>query len=75
MWLKFLEHGGPAVALCINDLACFFGIAGLTPGLAQSVNDTALPQLWCRSQMQLGLDPWPKNFHILQEWLKNGKKK
>ena len=29
---------------------------GLTPGLTQWVKDPALPELWCRSQTQLGSD-------------------
>ena len=31
---------------------------GLIPSLAQWVEDSALLQLWLRSQMQLGSDPW-----------------
>ena len=27
----------------------------------QCVKDLALPQLWCRSQLHLGTDPWPGN--------------
>ena len=34
---------------------------GLIPGPAQWVKDPALPQLWLRSQLQLGSDPWPRN--------------
>ena len=29
------------------------------PSLAQWVKDLVLPQLWLRSQLQLGSDPWP----------------
>ena len=28
------------------------------------VKDPALPQLWCRSQLQLRCDPWSRNFHV-----------
>ena len=31
------------------------------PGLAQWVKDPVLPQLWCRSQLWFGSDPWPEN--------------
>ena len=34
------------------------------PCPAQWVKDPALPQLCRRSQLQLGFDPWPVNFHI-----------
>ena len=33
----------------------------LIPSLAQRVKDWALLQLWRRSQLQLGSDPWPGN--------------
>lgn len=35
--------------------------AGLNPGLAQWVQDLALLQLWCRSQLRLDSDPSPGN--------------
>ena len=31
------------------------------PALRSELKDLALPQLWCRSQLQLGSDPWPRN--------------
>ena len=34
------------------------------PAVAQWVKDLALPQLWPRSKLQLGLNPWPGNFHV-----------
>ena len=33
----------------------------MSPGLVQWVKDSVLPQLWYRSQPQLGPDPWPRN--------------
>ena len=36
--------------------------------------DLALPQLWCRWQLQLGFDPWPGNFHMLWVWQKENEK-
>ena len=34
------------------------------PVVAQWVNDLALLQLQCGSQLWLGFDPWPRNFHM-----------
>ena len=34
---------------------------GSIPSLVQWVKDLALPQLWLRSQLWLGSDPWPRN--------------
>ena len=28
------------------------------------LKDPVLPQLQCRSQLQLGFNPWPRNFHM-----------
>ena len=39
------------------------------PTVIQWVKDPALLQLWLR------FDPWPRNFHILQVWLKNKERK
>ena len=41
--------------------------------LVQWVKDLALPQLWCRWQLWLRFDPWPRNFHMPQ--VQGGKKK
>lgn len=43
----------------------------MIPGLVQWVKDPLL-QLWCRLQLQLGFDPWPGNFHVLQVQPKKG---
>ena len=43
---------------------------GLIPGPLQWVKDPALPQLWHRLQLQIGVDPWPRNFHMLCVWPK-----
>ena len=37
--------------------------------MVQRVKDVALPQLWCRSYLQLGFDPWPRNAHMPRGWL------
>ena len=39
---------------------------GSIPSAVQWVKDLVFPQLWHRSQMQVGLDPWPGNFHMPQ---------
>ena len=38
------------------------------PALAHWVKDLALPRLWCRSKLWLGLDPCLGNFHLLWVW-------
>ena len=59
LWLSWLriEH-------------CLCGGMSLIPSWAQWVKDPVLLQLWCRSQMWLGLDPWPRNFHMPWAWPK-----
>ena len=62
--------------LWINDPTCLCGGIGSIPSLAQGVKDLALQQLWCRSQLRLGFDCWPGNFHMpWGEGAKKGKKK
>ena len=45
---------------------------GSIPGLVQWVKDLPLPQLWRRSKLQLGFDPWPggvaKKKKNLKKW-------
>ena len=36
------------------------------PPVAQWVKDPVLLQLWQRSQLWLGISPWPRDFHMLQ---------
>ena len=43
--------------------------------MAQWVKDLAMLWWWHRSQLQLGFDPWPGNFHKLQGQSKKKKKK
>ena len=45
---------------------CLCSNLGLIPGMAWQVKDLVLPQLWHRSQLWLGLDPWLGNFCMLQ---------
>ena len=61
------------MAQWVNDPACLCGIAGSIPGPAQWVKDPTLLQLWYRSQLPLGFDPWPRNFHMLQVQLQKKK--
>ena len=63
-------HGVEAGAQWVN----LHDLAGLIPGPAQR-KDPALLHLWHRSQMQLGFDPWPGNFHTPQVQPKKEKKK
>ena len=51
--------------------------AASIPSPTQWVKDSVLPPLQCRSQLQLGLDPWPGNstYHRVAEKEKKGKKK
>ena len=44
------------------------------PATVQWSKDLALPQLWCRAQLWLGFDPWPRNFNMLQLQTKKKKK-
>ena len=55
-WIK-----GP---ICRDSGSC--GGMDLIPGLVQWVKDLALLQLWCRLQLHLCFNPWPRNFHKLQ---------
>ena len=48
----------------VNDTTCLCGGSCLIPGRVLRVKDLVLPQLWYRSQLQLGFDPWPRNFHM-----------
>ena len=42
--------------------------------MALWVKELVLPQLWCRSQLQLGFDASPGNFHMPWERPKKKKK-
>ena len=42
----------------------FIYILGVSTA-AQQANGLAMSQLWRRSQLQLGFDPWAGNFHML----------
>ena len=57
IWVNFLQE---AVSNVIKSTG--LGV----PAMAQRVKDLALPQLWGRSLLWFGFDPWPGNFHMLQ---------
>ena len=38
---------------------------GSIPSPVQWIKDLVSPQLWHWSQLWLGFDPWPENFHML----------
>ena len=40
--------------------------------MAEWVKDLELLQLWHRSKLWLGFDPWPRNFHV--PWVQPKKK-
>ena len=52
------------MVLWVHDLAYLCGLPGSIPGSVQWVKDLILLQLKCRSQVQLGFDPWVGNFHM-----------
>ena len=43
------------MAQWVMNLASIYKDAGLNPGLARCVKNPALPEMWCRSLMHLGL--------------------
>lgn len=57
----------------VKDAACLCGGTSLTPGSVQWVKDPALLQLLHRSRLQLGFEPWARNFYML--WGRPKKKK
>ena len=55
-------------------LGCCGGM-GSIPGWCSGLKDLALPQLRYRSQLWLGFNPWPRNFHMLGSTAIKKKKK
>ena len=44
------------------------------PAWGSGLKDTALPQMYCRLQLQLRFNPWTWNFHMLRVWPKKKNK-
>ena len=48
------------MAQWVNNPACLCGVAGSVPTWHSGLRSQQLSQLWCRSQMWLGFNPWPR---------------
>ena len=61
---KFQTYGNVEEFLWCNGIGSISGALGcrFDPPLAQWVKDPSLPQLWCRSQLRLRSDLWPRNY-------------
>ena len=68
-WINLAKQRGSPFSLLLYRISEFSGSSGalqlqdggLIPSLAQWVQDLAMPQVWCRSKLQVGSDPWPGN--------------
>ena len=65
----------PAVGVMGSTASWRHWDAGSIPVLAQWGKDPALLQLWLRSQLLLGSDPWPGNSICLEAAKKEKRKK
>ena len=54
---------------------CLWGGGVRCLARCSGVKDPASPQLWPMSQLWLGFNSWPGNFHMLRVWLKKKKTK
>ena len=74
-WSIFSQTYCPSACLLWKNLySCLvliFKMRGFwVPAVAQWIKGPALPQLGHRSQLRLGFDPWPRNFHMPWVWPK-----
>ena len=73
-WLSLKEvwYGVPAVVQWVKNPTVAARVAAEAraqfPALHSGLKDPVLPQLWCRSQLRLGFNPLPGNFHMPRMW-------
>ena len=71
LFIFIYSSGVPAVAQWVRNLTKVAQVAVETQVRSSSwysgLKDPELPQLWCRLQLWLRFNPWPGNFHMLQE--------
>ena len=64
-------RGVPTVVQWVKNLTAVAWVAMEarvgSPAQCSGVKDPGLPQLQCRSQLQLGLNLWPRNCHM--QWV------
>ena len=69
--------GVPAMVQWVNNLTTAARVAAEgqvpSPARCSALKDLVLPQLGCRSQLQLRFNPWPRNIHML--WVRPWKKR
>ena len=53
------------MAQWVKDLVLSLWQHGFDPQPVQWVKDLVFPELWHKSQLWLGFDPCPRNFHML----------
>ena len=68
-WEFLMWHNGLKIWCCLSGTVsggsgCCWG-AGSISSLVQWVEDLALQQLWCRLQLWLRFNPWPRELHML----------
>ena len=67
---RWCGMGVPIVAQWVKNLtAVVQSVAEVqvqSPAWHSGLKDPVLLQLWQRSQLQCGFDPWPRNFHMPQ---------